>query len=314
MVQPLDKSIHPLSPGDALRFSHFAMATEFELYIFGIDAEYAGQASQAAFAELDLLENVLSRFLPNSDISRINHLQPGQHLIIGPDAMACLKASFRHYLETQGAFDITVGALYACWLNADKSLRHPSEEEIEAAGRKTGLHHLFFDEANFLVAKEVAGLQIDLGAFGKGYAVDKMAEVLAEWGIETALIHGGASSVYARGGEGGWQTTISHPLDHSRILRGIALKEMAISGSGLQKGSHIIDPLHGRPAQTHLAAWAIAPDAAASDALSTAFMVMSTKQIESYCKDHPQVAAALLPFAADAGLITFNFDAISPDP
>ncbi|NLP10313.1 FAD:protein FMN transferase [bacterium] len=295
-----------------MRFSHLAMATQFEIYIVDADAAYAGQASQAAFAELDRLENELSRFLPNSDISRINHMQPGQQLVIGPDAMACLKASFRHYLETEGAFDITVGALYECWLHADKSLRHPSPMEIKEAGRKTGLHHLFFDEAKLAVTKEVAGLQIDLGAFGKGYAVDKMAEVLSEWGIDTALIHGGASSVYARGGKEGWQVTISHPLDHARILRRLALKDLAISGSGLQKCSHIIDPVHGRPAHIHSAAWAIAPDAAASDALSTAFMVMSTAQIESYCENHPQVAAALLPFAAYAGLTTLNFNSFFP--
>ncbi len=310
MTHSPSQSAQALSPGNALRFSHLAMATQFELYILDADAEYAGQAGQAAFAELDRLENELSRFLPNSDISRINHMQPGQQLVIGPDAMACLKASFLHYLETEGAFDITVGALYECWLHADKSLRHPSPMEIAEAGRKTGLHHLFFDEANFLVTKEVAGLQIDLGAFGKGYAVDKMAGVLSEWGIKTALVHGGASSVYARGGKEGWQVTISHPLNHSRILRRLALKDLAISGSGLQKGSHIIDPVRGRPVQNHLAAWAIAPDAAASDALSTAFMVMSMEQVESYCKSHPQVAAALLPFAADAGLTTFNFDSV----
>lgn len=312
MTQPIEKSIRALSPGDALRFSHFAMATEFELYISAAEAEYAAQAGQAAFAELDRLENALSRFLPNSDISRINHAQPGQTLVIGPDAMACLAACFRHYLETEGAFDVTVGALYDCWLHTDKSLRHPSDEEIEAAGRKTGLHHLFFDEANFLVTKEAAGLQIDLGAFGKGYAVDKMAEVLVEWGIKAALIHGGASSVYAWGGEGGWQTTISHPLDHTRILRRMELKDKAISGSGLQKGSHIIDPLQGRPAGDRLAAWAMAPDAASSDALSTAFMVMSLQRIDAYCKTHPQVAAALLAFEENAELTTFNLDTFFP--
>ena len=285
------------------------MATEFEIYLAGVDEGYGRQAVQAAFAEADRLENELSRFLPNSDISRINHLQPGQTIVIGVDAMALLRASFQFYLQTKGAFDISLGGWYRCWLNDDKSLRRPSTAEIEQVGRMTGLHHLFFDEANFTVAVDVAGVELDLGAIGKGYAVDKMAGVLKEWGIGAALIHSGSSSVYAWGGEEGWLTTISHPLDHSQILRRLALQEMAMGGSGVQKGLHIIDPLRGRPVQDRLAAWVLAPYAASSDALSTAFMVMALADIELYCQEHPHIAAAIIPSASrDSELITFGLD------
>jgi len=255
------------------------------------------------------LENELSRFLPNSDVSRINHLQPGHCIVVSPDIMECLKSCFALYLETQGAFDITVGALHQCWLNRDNSLRQPSSEEIQAAGLKTGMQHLFFDQDTFTVTTDVTCLQIDLGGFGKGYAVDRMAAVLKEWEIDAALIHGGTSSVYAWGGEEGWLATISHPLNHAQILRRLSLQDMAMAGSGLQKGFHIIDPVHGRPVQHHLAAWVMAPDAAASDALSTAFMVMTAAQVAAYCRQHPQVAAALLPASeGNSSLLTFGFE------
>lgn len=301
------KSNNPLSPGQALRFTHFAMATEFEIYISGVDPVYAAQASQAAFGELDRLENELSRFLPNSDISRINHLQPGQQIVVGLDTMFCIEACFSLYLQTKGAFDVSTGALYHCWLNSDKTLRSPSCAEIGLAGQLTGLHHLFFNKETMSVAVDVAGLQIDLGAFGKGYAVDRMVLVLKEWDIPAALVHGGTSSAYAYGGPEGWLLTISHPSDHSLILCSVSVQEMALSGSGVQKGLHIIDPRQGQPVQDRPAAWVLAPDAATSDALSTAFMVMSETEIGEYCQHHPELAAALLLSENDAFLIFYNF-------
>ncbi len=307
-MSPFSLNYHsPFSPGHALRFTHFAMATEYEIYVSGADPVYAAQASQAAFAELDRLENEFSRFLPNSDISRINHLHPGQRIVIGPDTMACLETCFSLFLQTKGAFDVSMGALYKCWLNEDKTLRWPSFKEIAAAGQLTGMHHLFFDKDKMTVAVDISGLQLDLGAFGKGYAVDRMVLVLKEWDIPAALIHGGSSSAYAFGGEEGWLVTISHPQDHSKILCSFCLQEMALSGSGVQKGFHIIDPRQGQPIQNRPAAWVIAPDAATSDALSTAFMVMPEGEIREFCAQHPELAAALLLSETDTTLTCLNF-------
>jgi thiamine biosynthesis lipoprotein len=133
------------------RFSHEAMATTFEVIILHEDARYAQQAARAAFDELERLEADLSRFIENSDISRINNLTANQPLLVGLDTFECLQLSTEMYDRTKGAFDVTVGSLLACWLNEDKTLRKPSKEELNLARQRTGTHLLKLDAAEHTV-------------------------------------------------------------------------------------------------------------------------------------------------------------------
>jgi FAD:protein FMN transferase len=286
---------------DMHRFAHQAMATIYEIFIVNEDAGYAQHAAQEAFDELDRLELELSRFIENSDISRLNHLAANEPLQIGPDAFACLKLAARISAETNGAFDVTVGPLLKCWLNSDKTLRTPAAAELEQARQHVGMSLLELDESQYTVKLKSSPVHVDLGAIGKGYAVDVVAKLLLEWDIETALIHGGTSSVFALGappGTKGWPLTLSSPMNRPKTLARLNLHNQAVSGSGLQKGQHIIDPRTGLPLQGKHAAWAIAPDAASTDAISTAFMIMAPEAIENYCQQHPEVRAMI--FSAEA--------------
>jgi thiamine biosynthesis lipoprotein len=279
------------------RFAHKAMATIYEIFIVNADAGYAQQAAYAAFDELDRLEQELSRFLPNSDITRINKLAAQQPLRLGLDAFECLKLSKRISEETNGAFDVTVGPLVQCWLNQDKTLRSPSAEELTEARRNIGMALLDLDEAQHTVTLQASPMHVDLGAVGKGYAVDVMTNLLREWDIEIALLHGGRSSVFALGAppeKPGWPLTLSHPERPGEILNHLTLRNQAISGSGLQKGRHIINPRTGEPLSGKRATWAITPDAATSDAASTAFMNMTPEEIAVYCEQHQRVCALLV--------------------
>ena len=111
---------------DAHHFSHEAMATVYELYIVDEDEDYARAGAQAAFAEVDRLELEMSRFLSNSDISRLNAAEHGEIVDLGMDTFECLRRAKEMHDKTGGAFDISVGALYACWLDEDRRLRVPS--------------------------------------------------------------------------------------------------------------------------------------------------------------------------------------------
>lgn len=271
------------------RFSHHAMATLYEIIIHHEEADYARQAAHAGFEEIDRLEQELSRFLPNSDISKINSLSAGETARIGPDAFNCLQQCKTLFEDTAGAFDITAGSLMKCWVNPDRSPRNPSQEEVETAHEKTGMQHIQLDENQFSVTLLNDAIHIDLGGFGKGYALDLVSDLLAEWDIENALIHGGRSSVLAKGvypGKTGWPVTLSHPNDTETLLGRLLLKDEALSSSGLQKGEHIIDPRSGYPAASKIAAWVITPDAATGDALSTALMIMTEGEIEEFFANH----------------------------
>jgi len=279
------------------RFCHEAMATTFEVIVVYDDDLYARQAAAAAFDEVDRLEGELSRFIENSDISRINNLPANRPLRLGLDAFKCLQLSCRIYAETNRAFDITIGSLLSRWRNEDGTPRTPSQEELNLARQHTGTHLLQLDESEHTVRLSVSPVQVDLGGIGKGYAVDRVAELLREWSIEIALISGGYSSVLALDGPvgtKGWPLTLSNPDNRKQILARPCLQGRALSGSGLQKGQHIIDPRTAQPVSGKCAAWASAPDAATTDALSTTFMVMSQDEIRQYCSRRPDVSALIM--------------------
>jgi len=285
---------------DSHHFAHEAMATVFEIYITNDDERYARQGAQAAFAEVDRLELEMSRFISNSDISRLNDAVPGEIVDFGMDVFECLSRARDMYDKTSGAFDISVGALYSCWLNDDRTLRKPSDDELARACELTGLDHLKLSDEDFSAEVLTEGVQFDLGGIGKGYAAEKMAEILREWSLGQALVLAGASSVLSVSvpeGMTGWPIKLRHPGNREDVLARFELTEGAISGSGKQKGQHIIDArsLEGVPVKGRLAAWAMAPDAVAADALSTAFMMLSAEEIDDYCLANPGTAAIILP-------------------
>jgi len=292
--KPFIDSTSALVPG-MLKFSHNAMATTFDIFIVHEDKNYAQQAAEEAFRLTDKLEGEFSRFIENSEISQIGNLAARQTLRLGLDSFQCLKISKRICEETKGAFDVTVGVLMSCWFDKNKNLRQPSKEELETARKHTGCGIFKLDEENFNLEAMTDNVQIDLGAVGKGYAVDRMAETLREWDINFALINGGDSSILALDRPEklpGWPVTLSS--SDNRVLAKVYLKNRALSGSGTQKGRHIINPYTGQPVKDKIGAWVCAADAVISDALSTAFMVMGIRDIEWYCEKHTDIQAMVL--------------------
>ncbi|MBN2310288.1 MAG: FAD:protein FMN transferase [Candidatus Hydrogenedentes bacterium] len=273
------------------------MATAFGVAIVHDDARYAAQAGQAAFAEVDRLEQELSRYIESSDVSRISRLQSGESTRVGLAAFECLRVAARIHRETGGAFDVTVGPLVDCWRAADGT--DPDPARLAEVRRHVGMHLIELDPDTFRVGVKGAPIQLDLGGIGKGYALDRAAEILDEWGIEGALLHGGESTALAIGrppGGAGWRVGVGGSVYRSEAGFALNLRDGAVSGSGIEKkGRHVFDPRTGRPAAGNLAAWARCPSAAVADALSTAFMVMSAAEVEQYCTAHPGHAGMVLP-------------------
>jgi FAD:protein FMN transferase len=271
------------------RFAHEAMGTIFEVLIAGQEADYAAQAAEAAFREIDRLERLLSRFNSTSEIGQISRIRPGQSLPVGPDTFECLKIAERIQRETAGAFDINFRR------PEGPSERPDFKVEVTGSGFQVQIRHDALE-------RSPSGLDLDLGAIGKGYALDKAASVLADWSVERFLIHGGTSSALASGdapglsqGERGWPVGVGGAWEFPDVPKRILLSSRALSGSGTEvKGRHILDPRTGRPAEGHLADWVSHPSAAVSDALSTAFMSMSSKEARKYCERHPDVWALLV--------------------
>jgi len=289
----------PADAGEGLhQFADEAMATTWGIFIGGADAEYARTAALAAFEGLHRLETELSRFNPGSDVSRISRLRAGQAVKVGLDTFACLKAAARIHAETDGAFDVTLGGLQDLWWPKKARARPPEPRDIAEARRRTGMHLLVLDEDEHAVGVRAGPVTVDLGGIGKGYAVDQMVELLKDWSIEAALVHGGRSTVFGHGtppGKDGWPIAAYGPGKAPGTLGSARLVSQALSGSGSPPGArHVLDPRTGRPAEANLGAWVVTESATDADALSTAFLVMRPAEVEQYCRQHPGTSGMLL--------------------
>lgn len=278
------------------RFSHFAMGTTFEVVIADSDEIYAGQASQAAFDEIDRIDNLFNRFNPSSEVGQLNLLKGGKKIKIGIELFECLKTAALVQKETGGAFDINVASLVKY---KRKSREFPVELSLLPAGFMAKI-------SDRLPGQKTHGVELDLGGIGKGYSLEKALEICSDWGIKRVLLHGGTSTALAAGdasseneGNTGWPVGMGGDWDCPKAPERFFLKNRALSGSGTEvKGGHIIDPKSGQPAHWHKAVWVSHISAAWADALSTAFMVMTTEQIKEYCSQNPAVWALVVK---DAG-------------
>ena len=243
---------------DIHQFHHRAMATHFEVRIADEERAYAAQAAQAALDLLDKLESHLSRFRANSDIAQIAQLAPGEKMRLSEPAFACLAIARKMEAATLGAFSSTAAALQTQTSIPGWNLL-PEELSIRC---------------------ESGRLQFDLGAIGKGFALDRMAELLGRWECPAFLLVAGGSSILAGAPPKqapGWSCGLGEDDSPHRLF----LTRASLSGSGLAvKGNHILDPRTGQPALRQNRAWALADTAAESDALSTASMVLSEAELE----------------------------------
>lgn len=297
------------SDGYLLQLARRAMACKFEFFFNAGQYPQATETAIAAFDRVDRLEDQLSVFLEHSEVSRLNRDAALEPLAVDAGLFALLQLAVEIFHETGGAYDVTAGPLSSAWGFTRRAGTMPSAAALDAARSRVGSQFLKLDCGTASVQFLKEGLELNLGSIGKGYALDRCAELLAAEGIGDFLLHGGNSSVLARGvhaalaPDGGWSVGVRDPLRPDRRLGQLRLHDRALatSGSGTQffvhegrRYGHLLDPRTGWPAEGVLSASVLAPTAARADALSTAFYVLGPALAREYCEAHQDVAAVIV--------------------
>jgi FAD:protein FMN transferase len=291
-----------------------AMACRFEVTLLLRDQ--AGVcAAQQALDEVAKLEEQLTIFKQSSEVSFINRHAASRAVHVEPSLFELLRLAQQLSRETAGAFDITSGPLSQCWGFLRRQGRIPAPEESEQARALVGSEKLLFDPDSRTVRFARPGVELNLGSIGKGYALDRIAASLRQR-VRTALLSAGSSSMRALGsgerGQRGWTVGVRHPRDKRRRLAIVRLRDVALSTSGSEEQffehdgkryGHIIDPRTGLPAERVSGVTVIAPSAALTDALATAFYVGGAELARTYCDAHPGVLVLLLEQGAEQPLV-----------
>ncbi len=319
-----------------------AMATRFEMVLHGADPVALRAAGEEALAEVERLEAQLSLYRPESEIARLNARAAIEPVQVSPEVFTLLQQAQRLHAETGGAFDIGIGPLVRCWGFMGANGKMPTSAEVAEARTRVGMKHVQLYPQNRTVRFARSGVLLDLGAIGKGCAVDRAAAILREAGVVSALVHGGTSTVYAIGhppDAGSWTLAVEGPkleVSNPRSAVGYRLSTIDNQPSGCQRATaapaptislcdnamsvsaiwgrsfeadgrtygHVIDPRTGHPVQGAWLAAVVLPSATETDALSTALLTLGLAGHEHITRLRPEMRTLLVTPTA----VGFDFE------
>jgi len=263
-----------------------AMGTTFSIVAYGHDRAKLDAAATAAFTEVHRLDRLLSNYDAASEWSAVNRIATIRPVAVSPELFQLLADCMRYSRESEGAFDITVGPLMKVWGFYKGEGLLPRPTEVTAAVERVGYRHVRLGPQARTVQFDRAGVELDPGGIGKGYACDRMVDILRTQGVRTALVSGGGSSIYGMGAPpdtpDGWRVTIRAPGNPHRTAAEVVLKDMSLSTSGSyekffwaegRRYSHLMDPRTGYPAQGTASVSVLAPRTIDSEAWTKPYFV-----------------------------------------
>ena len=239
--------------------------------------------------EAHRLDALLSNYRPESEWSRINRDAASRPLTVSPELFRLLSECMEYSRASEGTFDVTVGPLMRAWGFWGGGRRVPSPDQIHDALEFVGYRHVELDTINRTVRFDRSGVEIDPGGVGKGYAVDRMVEILRARGFRNALVAASGSSIFGLGNPPeeprGWPVSIADPWDHRKDTMQVFLKDQSLSTSGSyeksfraggHRYSHIMDPRRGVPAESAVQVTVIAPRAIDSEVWAKPYFIQGS--------------------------------------
>ena len=310
-----------LSEVKLLKQTRMIMGTFAEVTVYSNDEKTAGKAIEGALDEMGRMDRIMSNYKKDSELSRLNRNAVKAPVPCGAELLDVIEKS-QYYSElSDGAFDITISPFVALWGFFDEKGHIPPNKEIDRLLPAVSYKNIVISKSvdpkkPSTVFLKNTQTQIDLGAIGKGYAVDKALEIIKNFGIDNACVNLGGN-IYVLGasaGKNAWKIGVQHPRNKDEILGYLELKNEATATSGDYerffeiKGnrySHIINPKTGMPVNGIIAVTIVAPTGTEVDALSTSVFVLGHEKGMELIKKIPN-AEAMIAYEEKDGKITID--------
>jgi thiamine biosynthesis lipoprotein len=276
------------------------MGTLVSIKLYAADEAQARGAFRAAFERIAQIDAALSDYLPDSELNRICREAVGRPMQVSDDLFEVASAAQRLARETDGAFDITSGALTHLWREARKRQRVPDTQAIEAARLRCGYRKLQVDVARHTIELDSPGIQLDMGGIAKGYAADQALAALSKLGIRSALVAASGDLAFsdAPPGEHGWKIgvdAVGHPLSLTyAAVSTSGGSEQHLDSAGTRY-SHIIDPKTGMGLTSDLGVTIVAKRGIDADAAATAVSVLGRDRGLAFIHRRPDLAVFIAP-------------------
>ena len=292
------------TPDDALvRREVVLMGSEFIFVVEGPSA-LANQAVGLAVDRIRAIENTVSSWKPGSVVSRLNELAGRESVPLGVDTLELLKLSRAVHAETGGAFDVTIGAVWDLWPFRNPRMPMPTEAQIKEAAALVDGGSVQVDEGKRTGFLPRAGMRINLGAIGKGYAAQVAIDAMKSLGIQRAAVSaGGDLYLLGKKSTGPWQVAVAHPRWPGKYIERFNIGDLAVATSGDDKRflerdgkrfGHIVDPRSGWPADGCQSATVITKDVSRADAYATAVYVMGSADGMAWVEKQDGVEALII--------------------
>ncbi len=294
------------------------MNTRFSMVLVGLDTEQAEALAAAAERDLRACERLMSRFDPDSPVSELNRTAAAAPAAPPAELWEILSLCGRYSQRTCGAFDITLWPLLRLWREHLEQGSEPSSAAVEQALSRTGFSHLELDSAARTIRFGAQGMSLDFGGFGKGFALDRVADTLRARGVERAFLSFGESSITVLGSHphgASWPVGISHMFRPAENVHTFQLKDASLSSSGtapfnrlagdgafekIPVFGQIIDPRSGRPIAGYRTMSVSAPTGAEAEVLSTALLVLPEPERAAVLSSFTGISAVEIVYRSGA--------------
>ncbi|MCT4322519.1 FAD:protein FMN transferase [Elizabethkingia anophelis] len=290
------------------------MGSRFQITLVDKDSISAEQNIDKAVAEITRIENLISEWRPETQISQVNQNAGIKPIKVDKEVFDLTKKGIYFSKLTDGAFDISIVAMDKIWKFDDSMDELPSEQAIKESVRNVGYRNIILDSTNSTIFLKNPGMKIGFGSIGKGYAADKTRDLMKSMGVKAGIIDAsGDISTWGTQPDGKpWAIGINNPFNDHKMAAILYFKENAVTTSGSyekyteihgKRYSHIMNPKTGYPSTGLTSVTITGPNATMANGFSTSIMVLGEKEGLKLLKQFPEYHYLLI---TDKGKIVKN--------